>query len=105
MTEHGERANPDRACSHEDFFVDATVNRLQRSEEDPTIVGFRLGLKVSCVNCDEPFRFIGLQAGDMPSRPMCSVDEFELRAPIRPASGMPHVANPWCECACHEPAF
>ncbi|WP_439947213.1 hypothetical protein [Streptomyces sp. BBFR109] len=39
--------------------------------------------------CGEPFRWTGVQAGVSPRQPMCSVDETELRAPLRPASADP----------------
>jgi hypothetical protein len=32
----------------------------------------------------------------------CNVGHF---CGLYGGSHMPHVANPWCECACHEPAF
>ena len=42
-----------------------------------------------CVDCDEPFRWIGVPIGLSPRQPMVSVDETELRAPLRPASSDP----------------
>lgn len=80
------QADPDRACLHENFDVFAAVLRLTASDDDPTVIAYTAEIKIECANCQERFRFIGVQAGDMPSRPMCSPDEFELRAPIRPAS-------------------
>ena len=103
MTEHAKRADPDRACSHEDFFATVEVVRIPL-EEGGEPVAFAANIRVNCVNCDEPFRFVGVQAGSRPDRPMCSVDEFELRAPIRPASsdpdfglGIPGFAVTWKE--------
>lgn len=78
--------NPDRPCEHPDFV--ATVEVIRRTEtEDGPVIGFTTSVRVNCAACDEPFRWIGVQAGDMPDQPMCSVDEKELRAPIRPATG------------------
>jgi hypothetical protein len=78
----------DRACEHPDFM--ATVEVIRRTEtEGGPISAYTTSIRINCVACDEPFRFIGVQAGDMPGRPMCSVDEAELRAPIRPASSDP----------------
>lgn len=79
-------ADPDRACAHEDFAAFVEVARIAASDDDPTIVGFAAEVRIHCVQCDEPFRFIGVPAGMLPNRPTCSVDEAELRAPIRPAS-------------------
>lgn len=82
-------ADPDRACLHEDFDCTVAVNRLTASDDDPVVIAYTAEIQVMCANCREPFRFIGVQAGQMPSRPMCSPDETELRAPIRPASADP----------------
>lgn len=95
-------ADPDRPCPHEDFCANVEVNRLTKSDEDPTVIGYDTSITVWCANCDEKFRWIGVQAGSSPGRPMCSVDETELRAPIRPASsdpdfglGLPGFAVTW----------
>lgn len=81
--------DPDRPCPHEDFEAQVDVVRRTASDEDPTVVGYTTSIRVECSQCHEPFRWIGVQAGDVPDRPMCSVDEKELRAPIRPASSDP----------------
>lgn len=95
--------DPDRPCPHEDFEAAVEVVRRTDTEGGP-VVGFTTSIRVWCKQCDEPFRWIGVQAGDVPERPMCSVDEVELRAPIRPASsdpdfglGIPGYAVTWRE--------
>lgn len=65
------------------------VNRIARSDDDPTIVAYSAVARVWCADCGEPFRWTGLQAGLMRDRPMVSPDETELRAPLRPASSDP----------------
>jgi len=94
-------ADPDKPCPHEDFEVWAEVGRLTDGEGGP-VDAYSASLKVNCTQCGEPFRWIGLQAGLKPDRPMVSVDETELRAPIRPASsdpdfglGIPGFAVTW----------
>lgn len=86
-------ADPDRACLHPDFAVFADVGRIvaegQPETDETPAIAFRASIRVECAACGERFRWIGVEAGDMPSRPMVSVDEFELRAPIRPASSDP----------------
>lgn len=82
-------ADPDRACPHEQFEATVEVNRIARSDDDPTIVGYSADVRVWCGQCEEPFRWTGLKAGLMRDRPMVSVDETELRAPLRPASADP----------------
>jgi hypothetical protein len=60
------------------------------NEREPAnVVGFSASVFVRCTDCDERFRWIGVPAGLSPHRPMCSVDETELRAPLRPASSDP----------------
>jgi hypothetical protein len=95
-------ADPDRACEHLDFNASVEVARLTKSDDDPTVIGYDTTITVWCANCAEPFRWIGVQAGMSSGRPMCSVDETELRAPIRPASadpdfglGLPGFAVTW----------
>jgi hypothetical protein len=79
----------DSPCPHENFEALTAVNRITASDTDPTVVGYSADLKISCRDCGEPFRWTGVQAGVSPGHPMCSVDETELRAPIRPASADP----------------
>lgn len=81
--------NPDRACPHEDFDAFVEVNRLTANDDDPTVVGYSADIRVSCHACGEPFRWTGLRAGLSPGRPMCSVDETVMSAPLRPASADP----------------
>lgn len=81
-------ANPDRACPHDDLEAWVDVNRLTAVEGGP-VTGYAADIRVKCAQCGEPFRWIGCQAGLSPARPMVSVDEAELRAPLRPASAGP----------------
>ena len=46
-------------------------------------------VRVNCAVCDEPFRWIGVEAGMNPRKPTVSIDDLELRAPLRPASSDP----------------
>lgn len=95
-------ADPDKACPHEDLDADVAVNRLLAREGDTEPHAFTADIKVWCAACGEKFRWIGVQAGLKPDRPMCSVDETELHAPLRPASsdpdfgmGIPGFAVTW----------
>lgn len=80
--------DPDKPCPHEDFMASVEVNRLTSTEGGP-VTGYSADIRVQCADCGEPFRWIGVEAGMMPDRPMVSVDETELHAPIRPASSDP----------------
>lgn len=82
-------ADPDRACPHENFAANVEVNRLTASDDDPTVIGYTADIRVECAQCGEKFRWIGVPAGMSPVHPAVSVDETELRAPIRPASTDP----------------
>lgn len=82
-------ADPDRACSHPDFAANVDVHRIVAGDDDPTVTGYYAEITLRCVECDEPFRWIGVPAGLSPRHPACSPDETELRAPIRPASSDP----------------
>lgn len=79
-------ADPDRACGHENFQANVEVNRLQAADDDPQVVAYSASIRIWCIDCDETFRWIGVPAGVLPNRPACSIDEAELRAPLRPAS-------------------
>ena len=65
-------------CPHEQFRADVNINRLEDTGR------FIADLRVRCVQCDEPFRFLNVAAGLAWDRPMCSIDELELHAPIEP---------------------
>ena len=81
-----EACDPDRACPHEDFRADVEVNRLLAADDDPTVVGYVADISVSCVQCGEKFRWIGLAPGMSSGRPMVSIDAVTMHAPLRPAS-------------------
>jgi hypothetical protein len=87
-------ADPDRACPHPDYVATVDVVRILpegSDESDLTIqpISYMAFVRVSCAACDEPFRWIGVGAGMNPRRPLVSVDDLELRAPLRPASSDP----------------
>ena len=97
--------DPDRPCPHENFSADVDINRIYGGNEPGApITAFMADIRVRCADCDEPFRWSGAQAGVSHQRPMCSVDETELRVPLRPASadpdfgmGLPGFAVTWSE--------
>lgn len=77
--------DPDKACPHETFQVDATVNRITDGDFGP-VSGYIVDVAVRCVDCNEPFQFLGISPGVDPTEPRASVDSLEARLPIRPAS-------------------
>ena len=80
--------DPDKPCPHGDFEARVEINRLMNSEGSG-VAGYAADITAHCAQCGERFRWIGVQAGVQPGRPMCSVDEFTLHAPMRPASSDP----------------
>ena len=95
-------ADPDKPCPHENFGAAVDITRLTEAEGDTAPGAYSAAIRAWCEDCGEPFRWIGLQAGMHPGRPMVSVDETEMRAPLRPASsdpdfglGIPGFAVTW----------
>ena len=85
---HPKVVDPDRPCEHADFHVHASVNRLTEVEGGP-VTGYMAELTVRCADCGEKFRWVGCPAGSSMQQPMVSIDETEMRAPIRPSSSDP----------------
>ena len=71
-------------CKHEAFSCYTSVGRLSKEDGGP-ITGYTADIKILCAECNLPFRFIGLPAGNHFSEPRVSIDGQELRAPIEPA--------------------
>lgn len=82
-------ADPDKPCLHEDFEARVEINRLLASETDTEPNAFAADITANCARCGERFRWIGVRAGLSGGRPTCSIDEFTLSAPLRPASSDP----------------
>lgn len=65
-------------CAHPDFAAEVDVHRLEDTGK------FIADVRIKCVECGEPFRFVGLPSGIHFSHPTVSIDETELHAPIEP---------------------
>lgn len=85
----GTGASPDRACLHEDFFVQADIGRIEPDTVTGMPKAFICEISVKCEQCGERFRFTGVPAGLSFAHPMVDVAETTLHAPIRPASADP----------------
>lgn len=72
-------------CGHETFRADVQVGRLTKVEGGPP-EGFTAEIRIRCIDCGEPFIFMGLPSGVLPNEPAVSVDMQEARMPIRPLS-------------------
>jgi len=81
-------------CEHNQFRASVNVSRLEDNEASGVITGYTADVKISCLECGQPFEFVGLEAGLSPFGPMVNVDSTELRAPIKPATGqLVHASN------------
>lgn len=75
-------------CQHRgDFETKATITYL---EDRDVWMG---DVEVSCADCGEPFRFIGVNAGLALSGPAVSPTGTELRAPLEPVSAFQERQN------------
>lgn len=70
-------------CKHDNFMCNCEVNRLSSTEGGP-INRYTLDVRVKCVTCDTPFRFIGLPAGVDLNGAATSMDACEGRFAIAP---------------------
>ena len=77
--------DPDRPCGHADMEATVEVARLTPEEGAP-VEGYSAEVRVRCIECGEKFRWIGLEPGMSPARPMCNIDQTVMVAPLRPAS-------------------
>ncbi len=71
-------------CTHEDFSAFANIVRLTDEHDKSIVKGYTAEVRINCIQCGKPFEFIGVDAGMMSTKPMCSLDAQELRAPIQP---------------------
>lgn len=71
----------------------ADVHRLVKPDDDDTVTGYNVDVKVACAQCAEPFCWRGVPIGSSPRHPMTSVDGTELRAPIYPSSADPDFGS------------
>ena len=70
-------------CEHKQFSAIVEVNLLTKGDDGP-VHGYLAEIRITCVECGQPFEFVGVEAGLMMDKPMASVDAQQLRAPIRP---------------------
>lgn len=91
---------PEPPCPHVNITGNIEIQALTDSNDD--VEGYSTSIRVWCVDCDEPFVWMGLEPGLSPLRPMCDVSGEQLNAPLRPrdaaagfGEGLPgfHVRN------------
>lgn len=72
------------SCEHKNFRADVNVGRLENDRGEP--MQFNADVRVQCVDCGEPFRFLGLKSGLDLLGARSSVDGLEARLAIVPKS-------------------
>ena len=82
----GTSLNDPKTCAHEQFVAAVDVNRMLDTGR------FLADVRIKCVQCDSPFRFLGVAAGIAWDRPACSINETELHVPIEP-EGEPRLPS------------
>jgi hypothetical protein len=73
-------------CKHQAFGVHADVHFMEDTGR------FTADIRIECTQCEEPFRFLGLDPGWSPFEPMVSVTGLEMHVPIEP-QGTPQIAS------------
>ena len=72
------RAKEPPACRHEQFAASVSIARLEDTGR------FVCEVRLLCVECREPFRFLGMKAGLAHGIPTCSIDGTEAYLPVEP---------------------
>lgn len=75
-------------CKHHEFISKVSVFRLTENEHpnaEPS--GFSAEVLIKCKECGREFEFIGVPGGMSAEYPTVSMDNKELRIPIKPSEG------------------
>ena len=75
-------------CEHQNFDCEVTVNRLEDTKQ------FQADVRVKCMDCGTPFRFIGLPYGLDLNGAAVSVDGTEGRFAIAPKGEVRTMVDP-----------
>lgn len=70
-------------CEHKNFVVDATIGRLTEGKSGP-VTNYMCYIRVTCSDCGELFKFLGLPKGLNVQGAMVSADGVEARLAIEP---------------------
>ena len=66
-------------CEHKNFGTDVSIFRLDGTDR------FNAEIRITCNDCHEPFKFIGVPMGlNLSGPPTMSPDQIELRVSIAP---------------------
>lgn len=78
-------------CDHTEF--DAIIDVARLTNDDGDICGYAAEITITCRPCREPFTWIGLPVGLLPTAPTTDLLARTLYAPIEPAGGPPNDLN------------
>lgn len=81
------------SCQHMEFECSANINRLENDTGDP--MQFQADIRIKCVNCGEPFKFIGLPYGVDLNGAAVSADGLEGRFAIAPKDRVLAMTDSW----------
>jgi hypothetical protein len=73
-------------CLHTNFETYAKITRLTDQDDTTIVTGYRGDFTVVCLDCGQPFEFIGVPGGYNPCYPTANVGNTELRCPLRPST-------------------
>lgn len=82
-------------CKHENFLVNAKVNRLTSGENGP-VHRFQADITIKCTQCEEFFRFLGLPTGLDLNGASVSADGTEGRFAIGTAETVANIIDGDC---------
>lgn len=72
---------PINTCQHEGFHANIDVAKIEDTGE------FCASISIKCTQCDQPFKFLGLQPGLIQGGASCSITGEEARLYIEPYHG------------------
>ena len=81
-------------CKHENFQSNVSICRI--TNNDGNADRFNAELRVNCVDCGEPFKFLGLPTGLDLNGASVSVDGFEARMAIGTDATVASILNDGC---------
>lgn len=81
-------------CKHENFGANVEVNRI--TNDSGEVQRYSADVRVWCMECGKPFRFIGLPAGLDLTGAATSADAQEARLAIAPAGEVLAIIDEGC---------
>jgi hypothetical protein len=82
------------SCRHENFNANVSIGRL--TNKDGNADRFQAEIRVNCIDCGEPFKFLGLPTGLDLNSASVSVDGFEARMAIGTDATVASILDEGC---------